>query len=181
MLTAYPSGTHPLHHFFLFSYSLWPFLSPSLSPLNSTSLSLFHFMLSSFPPLCLIPLLPHLRYFSCLFLILSALLPYFHDIPNHSVPFNSITCYSTLIPILFYSIPFQFIPFYSRDLSGGQKARVVFVELSLMAPHLLFLDVRHPSSHPYLLSLFQFSHCSCFTTVHFTRIQSLTGPCWVVL
>ena len=29
-----------------------------------------------------------------------------------------------------------------RDLSGGQKARVVFVELSLMAPHLLFLDVR---------------------------------------
>lgn len=27
-----------------------------------------------------------------------------------------------------------------RDLSGGQKARVVFVELSLMAPHLLFLD-----------------------------------------
>jgi ATP-binding cassette subfamily F protein 1 len=28
-----------------------------------------------------------------------------------------------------------------RDLSGGQKARVVFVELSLMAPHLLFLDV----------------------------------------
>lgn len=27
-----------------------------------------------------------------------------------------------------------------RDLSGGQKARVVLVELSLMAPHLLFLD-----------------------------------------
>ena len=27
-----------------------------------------------------------------------------------------------------------------RDLSGGQKARVVFVELSLLAPHLLFLD-----------------------------------------
>ena len=27
-----------------------------------------------------------------------------------------------------------------RDLSGGQKARVVFTELSLMAPHLLFLD-----------------------------------------
>ena len=27
-----------------------------------------------------------------------------------------------------------------RDLSGGQKARVVFVELSLQAPHLLFLD-----------------------------------------
>ena len=27
-----------------------------------------------------------------------------------------------------------------RDLSGGQKARVVMVELSLMAPHLLFLD-----------------------------------------
>jgi len=27
-----------------------------------------------------------------------------------------------------------------RDLSGGQKARVVFVELSLMQPHLLFLD-----------------------------------------
>ena len=27
-----------------------------------------------------------------------------------------------------------------RDLSGGQKARVVFCELSLMAPHLLFLD-----------------------------------------
>jgi ATP-binding cassette, subfamily F, member 1 len=27
-----------------------------------------------------------------------------------------------------------------RDLSGGQKARVVFVELSLMAPHMLFLD-----------------------------------------
>lgn len=26
-----------------------------------------------------------------------------------------------------------------RDLSGGQKARVVFVELSLMSPHLLFL------------------------------------------
>ena len=26
------------------------------------------------------------------------------------------------------------------NLSGGQKARVVFVELSLMAPHLLFLD-----------------------------------------
>jgi len=28
----------------------------------------------------------------------------------------------------------------NRDLSGGQKARVVFVELSLMAPHILFLD-----------------------------------------
>eukprot|EP01035_Chromulina_nebulosa_P018145 gene18145-23799_t len=27
-----------------------------------------------------------------------------------------------------------------RDLSGGQKARVVFAELSLMAPHILFLD-----------------------------------------
>jgi ATP-binding cassette, subfamily F, member 1 len=27
-----------------------------------------------------------------------------------------------------------------RDLSGGQKARVVFTELSLMAPHILFLD-----------------------------------------
>ena len=27
-----------------------------------------------------------------------------------------------------------------RDLSGGQKARVVFVELSLMAPHILMLD-----------------------------------------
>eukprot|EP01039_Chlorochromonas_danica_P004459 gene4459-4884_t len=27
-----------------------------------------------------------------------------------------------------------------RDLSGGQKARVVFVELSLMNPHILFLD-----------------------------------------
>jgi len=27
-----------------------------------------------------------------------------------------------------------------RDLSGGQKARVVFVELSLLTPHLLFLD-----------------------------------------
>lgn len=27
-----------------------------------------------------------------------------------------------------------------RDLSGGQKARVVFAELSLLAPHLLFLD-----------------------------------------
>ena len=32
-----------------------------------------------------------------------------------------------------------------RDLSGGQKARVVFVELSLMAPHLLFLD--EPTNH----------------------------------
>lgn len=30
-----------------------------------------------------------------------------------------------------------------RDLSGGQKARVVFAELSLMAPHILFLDVCH--------------------------------------
>jgi len=28
----------------------------------------------------------------------------------------------------------------NRDLSGGQKARVVFVELSLQNPHLLFLD-----------------------------------------
>lgn len=27
-----------------------------------------------------------------------------------------------------------------RDLSGGQKARVVFAELCLKAPHLLFLD-----------------------------------------
>jgi ATP-binding cassette subfamily F protein 1 len=27
-----------------------------------------------------------------------------------------------------------------RDLSGGQKARVVLVELSLMAPHMLLLD-----------------------------------------
>jgi ATP-binding cassette subfamily F protein 1 len=27
-----------------------------------------------------------------------------------------------------------------RDLSGGQKARVVFVQLSLMAPHILMLD-----------------------------------------
>ncbi|CAM9755499.1 unnamed protein product [Discosporangium mesarthrocarpum] len=27
-----------------------------------------------------------------------------------------------------------------RDLSGGQKARVVFCELSLQAPHVLFLD-----------------------------------------
>lgn len=30
-----------------------------------------------------------------------------------------------------------------RDLSGGQKARVVFVELSLQSPHLLFLDGKH--------------------------------------
>jgi ABC-type uncharacterized transport system YnjBCD ATPase subunit len=27
-----------------------------------------------------------------------------------------------------------------RDLSGGQKARVVFVDLSLSAPHILLLD-----------------------------------------
>jgi len=27
-----------------------------------------------------------------------------------------------------------------RDLSGGQKARVVFVELSLQEPHVLLLD-----------------------------------------
>jgi ATPase subunit of ABC transporter with duplicated ATPase domains len=27
-----------------------------------------------------------------------------------------------------------------RDLSGGQKARVVFVELSLQMPHILLLD-----------------------------------------
>jgi len=27
-----------------------------------------------------------------------------------------------------------------RDLSGGQKARVVFVELSLLQPHVLLLD-----------------------------------------
>jgi ATP-binding cassette subfamily F protein 1 len=27
-----------------------------------------------------------------------------------------------------------------RDLSGGQKARVVFVELSLQEPHILLLD-----------------------------------------
>jgi len=27
-----------------------------------------------------------------------------------------------------------------RDLSGGQKARVVFVELSLLRPHMLLLD-----------------------------------------
>jgi ATP-binding cassette subfamily F protein 1 len=39
-----------------------------------------------------------------------------------------------------------------RDLSGGQKARVVFAELSLMAPHLLFLDGEHQKSSS-LLSL----------------------------
>ena len=27
-----------------------------------------------------------------------------------------------------------------RDLSGGQKARVVFVDLSLLEPHILLLD-----------------------------------------
>lgn len=173
--------THQVHiPSITFFFSLTPFdpffLPPSL-PLT------LHLSLSF--TLCYLPFLLSVSYLCFLICVISLayfsssppLLPYFHDIPNHSVPFNSITCYSTLIPILFYSIPFQFIPFYSRDLSGGQKARVVFVELSLMAPHLLFLDVRHPSSHPYLLSLFQFSHCSCFTTVHFTRIQSLTGPC----
>ena len=41
-----------------------------------------------------------------------------------------------------------------RDLSGGQKARVVFVELSLQAPHLLFLDEPTNNLVSFLLSLF---------------------------
>ena len=37
-----------------------------------------------------------------------------------------------------------------RDLSGGQKARVVFVDLSLQQPHLLLLD---EVSHTYCMVL----------------------------
>lgn len=43
-----------------------------------------------------------------------------------------------------------------RDLSGGQKARVVFVELSLMQPHLLFLD--EPTNNLGNLFIFLFTH-----------------------
>ena len=44
-------------------------------------------------------------------------------------------------PFSILSIILPSFSYHFRDLSGGQKARVVFVELSLMAPHLLFLDV----------------------------------------
>lgn len=49
-----------------------------------------------------------------------------------------------------------------RDLSGGQKARVVFVELSLMAPHLLFLDepTNNLGTHCATAS---FAHCSRYS------------------
>lgn len=64
-------------------------------------------------------------------------------------PFQFLSIYTyvhtfrILMPL--YTLPLLFLQGHAheipnRDLSGGQKARVVFVELSLMAPHILFLD-----------------------------------------
>lgn len=59
-----------------------------------------------------------------------------------------------------------------RDLSGGQKARVVFVELSFMAPHLLFLD--EPTNNL----------GECFSTLFIattTKISSINYVCVCLL
>jgi ATP-binding cassette subfamily F protein 1 len=56
-----------------------------------------------------------------------------------------------------------------RDLSGGQKARVVFVELSLMQPHLLFLDepTNNLGTHfPLIFNCLQVNHFFCFFCFH---------------
>lgn len=58
-----------------------------------------------------------------------------------------------------------------RDLSGGQKARVVFVELSLLAPHLLFLD--EPTNNLGKLLAFE---CASLLTLFF-QISNLLMPC----
>jgi ATP-binding cassette subfamily F protein 1 len=65
-----------------------------------------------------------------------------------------------------------------RDLSGGQKARVVFVELSLMQPHLLFLDepTNNLGTHfPLIFNCLQVNHFFVFFV--FIDIESIDALC----
>jgi ABC-type multidrug transport system ATPase subunit len=62
-----------------------------------------------------------------------------------------------------------------RDLSGGQKARVVFVELSLMQPHLLFLD--EPTNNLGTLQSFSRFFSLSLTTFSFLDIESIDALC----
>ena len=57
---------------------------------------------------------------------------------THLLNNTHVIIYVLFCSVLFCHLVAHTIPI--RDLSGGQKARVVFTELSLMAPHLLFLD-----------------------------------------
>jgi hypothetical protein len=159
--------THQVHIPFLcFFFSLTssdPFFLPPSIPLT-LHLSLSHFMLSSFP-LCLIPLLPLLHRSPCIVILITH--------PLH--PFFPIF-------MTFYSIPFHSTLFHDRDLSGGQKARVVFVELSLMAPHLLFLDVRHSFFNSYSSPLHQLTSPSILLHIiasHYVMI-SINFMCFLL-
>lgn len=90
------------------------FLPPSLPLTLHLSLSLLFFMLSSFPPLCLMPLLPHLHHSPCIVILIThplhPLFPIFitfQPIPVHSIPFHSKPS---------HSIPFHSVPGIYREV-----------------------------------------------------------------